>query len=169
MQENVIVPQPPQIDENYINVQLHIEFFYVDKTPFLHKKSGKQPCTSKVNHTFIADINNVKKIYRSRGFRIVFFHRDNEFNINLLKYKILPYDMKICVKDEYVHIVEMSIGTVKERSQCTIHSVPYTSFPIIMINSLFLGRVSSLNSFLPTNGISDTIIPATIAPGKCPR
>ena len=92
-QEHVRVFLPPQISENYVNVQLYIDFFCVNKTPFLHTNSGQinfltvQPCTSKVNQIIISGINNVKKIYRSRGFLIVFFRGDKEFNINLLKHK----------------------------------------------------------------------------------
>ena len=38
-QEHVQVPLTPQIAENYVNVQLYIDLFYVNKTPFLHTKS----------------------------------------------------------------------------------------------------------------------------------
>ena len=73
-QEHVRVPPPPQIAENYVNVQFYIDFFYVNKTPFLHTKLGQinfltvKACTSKGKHTIISGLNNVKKIYRSRGF-----------------------------------------------------------------------------------------------------
>ena len=171
-QEHVRVPLPPQIVENYVNVKLYIDLFYVYKTPLLHTKSGQinlllvQSFNSKVKHTIISGLNGVKKIYRSRGFRIVFFHGDNEFNINLLKHKMIPSDMNICAKDEHIHIIERSIRTFKELSRCTTNSVPYTIFPIIITKSLFQCQLSWLNSFLPTNGISYTIIPATIVLGK---
>ena len=74
--------------------------------------------------------------------------------------------MNICAKDEHIHIIKGLIMTVKEQGRGTTHSVPYTSFPIIMTNSIFQGRVSLLNSFPPINGISDTIIPATVILGK---
>ena len=80
--------------------------------------------------------------------------------------KMLPSGMNICAKDEHIHIIKRFISTVKERSHFTTHSVPYTSFPIIITKSLFQGQVSWLNIFLPTNGISDTISPTTIVPGK---
>ena len=165
-------PCPHKSPKHYVNVQLYINLFYVNKTPFLHTKLGQinfltvQPCTSKGKHTIIAGLNGLKKIYRYRGFRIVCFHGYNEFNINLLKQKMLPSDMNICAKDEHIHIIKGLIMTVKEQGQCTTHSVPYTSFPIIMTNSIFQGRVSLLNSFPPINGISDTIIPATVILGK---
>ena len=108
----------------------------------------------------------MKRTYISRGFRSVCLLGDNEFNISLLKQKILPSDMKICAKYEHVHLIERSIRTVKKRCRCTTHSVPYTCFPIIMTKSLVQGRVRWLNSFSPTNGISDTISPATIVLGK---
>ena len=125
-----------------------------------------QPCTSKGKHTIIAVLDDVKKIYRSRGFRILFFHGDNEFNINLLKQKMLPSNMKICAKDEHIHIIERSIRTENERSWYTTHSVTNTSLPTIIKNSLVQGWVSWLIIFPPTNGISDTKRLATIILGK---
>ena len=84
----------------------------------------------------------------------------------MLKQKKLPSDMNICTKDEHIHIIEGLVRTVKERSWCTTHIVPYTRFPIIMTKSLVQGWMSWLNSLPPTNGISDTISPATIVLGK---
>ena len=118
-QEYVRVPLPQQIAKHYVNVQLYIDLFYVNKTPFLYTKSGQinfltvQPCTSKGKRIIIIGLNDVKKIYISRVFRIIFFHRDNEFNINLLKQKILPSNMNICAKDEHIHIIERSIRKIK--------------------------------------------------------
>ena len=74
--------------------------------------------------------------------------------------------MNICAKDEHIHIIERSISTFKKRSWCTTHSVPYTSFPIIITNSLVQGQVIWFRKFLPNNGISDTISPATVILGK---
>ena len=115
--------------------------------------------------------NHCKSQWREEYLQIqwfpnLFFHRDNEFNKNMLKQKLIPSDMNICAKDEHIHIIERSIRKVKERIRCTTHSVPCTSFPIIMTKSLVQGLVSWLNSFSPTNGISDTISPATIVLGK---
>ena len=104
-QEHVRVPLLPQTAENYVNIQLYIDLFYVKNTPFLHTKSGQinfltvQPCTSKGKKTIIAGINDVKKIYTSIGFRIVCFHGDTGFNINMLKQKMPPSDINICNKD----------------------------------------------------------------------
>ena len=84
----------------------------------------------------------------------------------MLKQKKLPSDMNICTKDEHIHIIEGLVRTVKERSWCTTHIVPYTRFPIIMTKSLVQGWMSWLNSLPPTNGISDTIRSATIVLGK---
>ena len=94
------------------------------------------------------------------------FPRRNEFNINLIKQKMLPSGMNICAKDDHIHMIERSIRTVKEWSWCNTHIVAYTSFPIVMTKSLFQYWVSWLNSFLPTNIISDTISPATVVLGK---
>ena len=40
-QEYIRVPLAPQIAENCVNIQLYIDLFYVNKTPFLHTESGK--------------------------------------------------------------------------------------------------------------------------------
>ena len=74
--------------------------------------------------------------------------------------------MNICAKDEHIHIIEGLIMTVKEQGWCTTNSVPYTSFSIIMKNSLVQGWVIWLNSLPPTNVISETISPALIVIGK---
>ena len=125
-----------------------------------------QPCTSKGKRTIIAGLDNVKKIYISRGFRNFCFRGDYEFNINMLKQKMLPSNMNICAKGEHIHIIEISIRKIKERSRCTTHSVTYTSFPIVITKSLVQVKISWLNGFLPTNVILDTISPAAIVLGK---
>ena len=108
---HVKIPLPPQIAENYSKVQLYIDFFYVNKIPLLHTKSGHinfltvQPYSSRGKKEIIKGPNILKKIYRSRGFRIICFHGDNEFNIDLLKERLMPAEVNICAKDEPIPII----------------------------------------------------------------
>ena len=112
---HVKIPLPHQIAKTYSKVQLYIYFFYVNKVPFLHTKSGHvnfltvQQCISRGKKEIMKGLEIVKKIYRSRGFRIVCFHGDNEFNIYLLKRRMMPAEVNKCAKDEHIPMIEISI------------------------------------------------------------
>ena len=61
-------------------------FFFVNGSPFLHKKPGKiyfrsvQACNNRGKSETISVLNKVKTKYKDRGFTITYYHGDNEYN-----------------------------------------------------------------------------------------
>jgi hypothetical protein len=166
------IPLPLPIATHHKDLQLYIDFFFVNGIPFLHTKSGKvnfittQAVTSRSTAKIIEGLDEVCNIYNSRGFNIDVFHGDNEFNIKALKAHLEPATMHTCAKDEHIHVIERSTRTVKERSRATCHSLPFKRYPRIMIISLIENVTKWLNAFPTANGICDTMSPSMIVLGK---
>ena len=74
---------PPDIIKYHRHIQLYMDFFYINKMPFLHTKSNKlnyltvAPTKSRSKETIINEIQGVIKMYKRRGFSITKYHGDN--------------------------------------------------------------------------------------------
>jgi hypothetical protein len=147
-------------------------FFYVNGYVFLHTKSSKinflttEICTSRSQHQIIQVLDRVKQTYEARGFEISAVHGDNEFDIKSVRTFLLPAILHIYGKDEHVGIVERSIRTIKERCRTMTHSMPYKKIPKIMVMAMVDCATLWLNAFPSSNGVSNTLSPATIVQGK---
>ena len=106
------IPLPPPVLKHHRNLQLYIDFFFVNKMPFLHTKSSKinfltvQSGPNRTKGTIKASIDSVLTIYNARGFNISDVHGDNEFNMNILEDFLRPATLHIYGKNEHVGIVE---------------------------------------------------------------
>ena len=87
--EHITLPLP--IATNHKNVQLYVDFFFVNGYPFLATKSKKvnyltaTPCKSRSKGQIIEALEALLNTYESRGFNVTVVHGDNEFNIKDLK------------------------------------------------------------------------------------
>ena len=162
---------PPDIIKHHRHIQLYMDFFYVNKMPFLHTKSGKldyltvAPTKSRSKETIINEAQRVTKMYERRGFSIEKYHGNNEFDMNDLRETIRPGILLICANEEHVHKIERSIRTIKERCRGTCHSVPYKRYTRLMTKSLVEGIVGLLNDFPSKDGVSQTMSPSMIVTG----
>ena len=66
-------------------------------------------------------LDTLIQFYNSRGFKIIASHGDNEFNIQTLKYFLLPELHYIYGKYQHVGIIERSTRTVKELCRVMCH------------------------------------------------
>jgi hypothetical protein len=166
------IPLPPPIQKNHTSIQLFIDFFYVNKLPFLHTKSSKinflsiQSGKTRSTASIKAGLDTVIDIYNARGFDITDIHGDNEFNIASLKQHLLPTATHIYGANEHVGVIERSIRTVKERCRSMCHTVPYKKYTKLMTIALVESAIYWLNSFPSDNGVSDTLSPANIVLGR---
>ena len=162
---------PPDIIEHHRHIQLYMDFFYVNKMPFLHTKSGKinyltvASTKSRSKGIIVNEIQRITNIYKKRGFSITKYHGDNEFDMNDLREMIRPSVLHICANEEHVYEVERSIRTIKERCRCACHSVPYRKYTRLMTKNLVEGIVGLLNDFPSKNGVSQTMSPSMIVTG----
>ena len=115
------IPLPLQIAERHQQIQIYLDFFYVNGHVFLHTKSDKinfftsHICTTRSQGQIIKVLEEVIQIHEVRGFEISAVHGDNEFDVKSVKTFLLPAILHIYGKDEHVGIIERSICTVKER------------------------------------------------------
>jgi hypothetical protein len=166
------IPLPLPISKHHKNLQLYVDFFFVNGYPFLATKSAKvnfitaQPVTSRSTAQIIKHIDTVINKYEARGFTITAIHGDNEFNINDLKKHVLPTLVHIYGKDEHVGAIERLIRVIKERSRCMCHAIPYKHYTKLMIQSLIACVTKWLNAFPGQDGISSTMSPSMIVEGR---
>jgi hypothetical protein len=166
------VPIPAPILQFHKNVQLYMDFFFVNTIPFLHTKSKNinfssiQPCKSRSKSQIIEGITQVLEAYRNRGFNVTVCHGDNEFDMDELKKAIYPTELQICGANEHLGIIERSVRTIKERARCSCHAVPFKRHTKLMTKSLVKEVVSLLNAFPSKDGISSTLSPAAIVEGR---
>lgn len=165
------IPLPLVIVTHHKDVQLHINFFFVNRMAFLHTKSEKinfltvQRCLNRSKHTISGGIRSEIKLCHDRGFNVVNVHGDNEFDINDLRQVLAPTELVIYAKEQRVPIVKRSIQTIEEQCRTTCKSKPYKKYTKLMIQHLVESRVYCLNRFPSKNGVSRTMSPATIRLG----
>ena len=165
-------PLPLQIQERHANVNLHIDFFYVNGLPFLHTKSETinfltvQSGKTRNTRSILEGLSTVIKLYNNRGFKVRGIFGDNEFDIANLRTELLPTILHVFAAGEHCPIAERSIRTIKERCRCVCHSVPYKRYTKLMVYGLIDSTIYWLNSFPSKGGASQTISPAGIVTGR---
>ena len=163
---------PPAILTHHRNVILHVDFFFVNKLPFLHTKSeGLNFLTVQTGHTrtkeaIAGGLEKVINTYHMRGFKVKTIHGDGEFDLDYLWARIMPINLEITGRDEHDGVVERSVRVIKERARCICHSLPYKFYTRLMTNSLVENVINLLNAFPFKNGVSQTMGPSTIVLGK---
>ena len=124
---------PPSILTHHRNVILYVDYFFVNKLPFLHTKSEGlnhltvQSGQTRSKATIIEGILKVMRIYHTRGFKVIAVHGDGEFDMDSLRGSIRPAHLEIQNRDEHDGVIERSVRTVKERSRCTCHALYHMS------------------------------------------
>jgi hypothetical protein len=165
------IPLPSPISKHHHNVNLCVDFFYVNGQIFLSSKSTKlnfvtaQYVERRTKTNIIKTLNSIKQTYEARGFNVTGIHADNEFNVQSIIESQQPTLMHIYGKDEHVGVIERSNRTVKEKCRTMTHALPYKKVPKLMIISLVNVAVKWINAFPPTNGISKSMSPAMIVQG----
>ena len=165
---------PMEMVLKYRDITLCIDIMFVNKIPFLMTISRSIKFgTSEMIHRrdatqILRAINNVKAIYRKRGFRVIRVHADNEFESlrgDLLADPQHPVDLNTASNDEHVPEIERYIRTVKERARCVWNTMPFKRIPTRMVVELIYSSVFWLNTFPVNDGVSDTMSPRLIILG----
>lgn len=166
---HIPVNLPPALYNEYKNVTLNIDFFYVNGIAVLHTISNcptfrsvdfpPSQSEAQIMHVF----NKVKRIYGARGFKIVDLHGDNE--ISKIQDTIMPTNLTLAAAREHVGPVERSVRMMKENSRSGLHGTPFKQVPIVMIKGLLKLATILLNAFPSSAGISETLSPRNIVQG----
>ena len=103
---------PPAILTHHQNVTLHVDFFFINKLPFLRTKSESinfltvQTGFTRSKEAIVNGINNVIKMYHMRDFKVRTIHGDGEFDLDYLREKIMPNNLEITGRDEHEGVIE---------------------------------------------------------------
>ena len=166
-------PLPQQILSKHPSLQLYIDFFYVNKIPFLHTKCsifGYLTAHGGVGRglTSIKNImDKVINLYEARGFHIADIHGDNEFDVPSLHDYLAPIIIHIYGRGEHVANIERSNRTVKQKCRTICHALPYRRYTKLMTIMLVDFVLFWLNAIPSHNDNTIThISPSNIVKGS---
>ena len=134
-----IVPLTLRISQHHKDLQLYMDFFFVNGYPFLATKTNKanlntgEPCISRTTSHTTKAIDTVLELYEAICFNITAVHGDNYFNIKTLKTKLPPICTHIYGKEEHVGIIERMIRLIKESAICMCHAITYQYYTKLVI------------------------------------
>ena len=157
----------PLILEQCLNLSLFVDYFYVNGLCFLLTHTDKLGfltatlCERTGGAEAIRALEHVVDIHSRRGFAITNIHGDNEFNSKKLHQGLPDLFFASCAAEEHVPQAERPIRTIKERSRCITHDVPFTIFPKILTKELILFVIERLNDFPSKGTLSDSESPNT--------
>ena len=166
----VLSPLPEEIVKYHSNITLCVDFFYVQRLPFIHaisRKVGYRQAVAvpdRTKATMMSFVNKSVLEYTSRGFEVIDAHADKEFKC--LHGSLGNISLEICGPDEHVPEVERSIRTMKETMRATAHGLPYRRLPKIMIVELVAMATHCLNGFPKEDGVSEHMSPHSIVTGR---
>jgi hypothetical protein len=111
-----------------------------------------------------AGIDRVIQQYSARGFTVTSIITDIEFEC--IRTSLPNIQLETVPPEEHVGEVERSIRTIKERVRSTVHGLPYTQLPKLMVKQLVIFVIDCLNQFPANEGVSDVMSPHTILTGR---
>ena len=157
----VVPPTPAAVSPSILghcqNLALFADYFFVNGLSFLLTNTEKLGfltatfCERTGGAEAINNLNNVVNIHARRGFTITTVHGDNDFNTKKLQEGLPSIFFHACAAEQHVGHAERPIRTIKERSRCVTHDVPFSIFTRLMTKELILLVIEQLNSF-PSSG-----------------
>ena len=115
---------------------------FVNRIPFLvttsrHIKFGPVEMLKHVNNTTITKaIEQVKQIYKKRGFKVETLLADGQFESTRGKVADMGITLNTASPEEHVPEVERHIRTIKEKSRSVINVLPFKKIPPRMLTEL---------------------------------
>jgi hypothetical protein len=160
---------PPDILYMHPNVTLCTDLFYVLGLGFgittsrnIHYLSC-HPIADRTKANLRNYLEHDIKLYRQRGFTPTEIHADGEFNC--LHSAFPDIHFTICLADDHVREIERAIRTIKEYIRTAIHGMPYARLPQVLVTELAVASIRNINMFPHPDGISTSMLPATIVTG----
>ena len=166
----VHLPLPADIAKHHLSVTLCLDFFYIQRLPFVHAISRKigyrqaMAVSDRAQETMLSFASKSIHEYTRHGFEVVDVHADKEFEC--LRESLGNMSLEICGPDEHIPEVEHSIRTMKETMRATAHGLPYRRLPKLMVVELVAMATSCLNGFPKDDGVSENMSPHLIVTGQ---
>ncbi len=163
---------PPALLDRCRDITLCADIMFVNKTIFLITISRQlkfgtgEVLENRKGPTILKAFDAVRKLYERRGLRVRVALMDGEFEPLRTAFLPLGITLNVASNAEHVPEVERYIRTVKERTRCLYNSVPFKSFPRMMIAEMVYCSIFWLNSLPVADGISDRLSPRYILVGS---
>ena len=147
---------PPHILEEYNNVALSADIFYVDCLPFLAAilhYLGLIQCICLRRETDELLIENLRKFdnfYQARGLKVTHIDADGQFkNIKLEMIK-LPHKVRMEIVARNVHVkrAKQMVRLIKECVRGVWSMFPFKFFPKRLIIKMIYAIISNINAIL---------------------
>jgi Reverse transcriptase (RNA-dependent DNA polymerase) len=166
----VPIALPPELLSLHSHVTLCFDIFYVLGLSFSLSTSRSLRYLScrhmpdRTKPVLQSCISSDLALYRNRGFIPHSIHADGEYNAVSDSFPGVHFS--ICSADDHVPEIERAIRTVKESIRATIHGLPFSRLPRVLVKELAASAVRTLNMLPHPDGISLTMSPATIITGS---
>ena len=163
---------PSYILTEHKDVTLTADFLAVNGNFVLHTKSRKIHFRTAVSvqdrtkATILKHIKTTITLHNTRGFEVNELIADNEFSC--IKDDIISVLLNLMARGERCGDIENSIKFLKERLHCLWNGLPFCCVPWVMITAGINFCIDMINALPASNGISDTLSPATIVTGHEP-
>ena len=164
------VALPPEMLSLHPNITLCCDLFYVLGLTFSLSTSRNLRYLS-CRHLADRSLPSIKQsissdlsLYRTRGFTPVAIHADGEFAAAQSAFPDINF--AICSADDHVPEIERAIRTVKETIRSTIHGMPFSRLPRVLVKELAIHAIHTINMLPHPDGVSPTLSPATIITGQ---
>jgi hypothetical protein len=116
--------------------------------------------------TLMTAIKQVLMIYKKRGFTVKMIAMDMEFKPLRGQLSEAGVELNTSSNDEHVPEIERHNRTLKERMRCVYNMLPFQRMPMRIVIEMAYFATFWLNSFPPSDGISDTMSPRAIIVGN---
>ena len=165
---------PPHIIENYRDVHLGIDIFFVNQMPFMFtfsKHIGLMH-VSAIRGTSMEAVLDVLyrmvAVYTKRGFAVKTIQADGNFKCikHELEQELNNINVTICDADKHVQFVKRQIRVIKERIRAVKEGLPYTRYPRRLLASIVERVVLLVNSLPRENGIHTVLSLREIVTGN---
>ena len=146
-------PVPTAMLQACNNLALFADYFFVNGSSFLLTSTetlgflSVTYCERTGGAEAVNILKNVQQIHERRGFHATTVHGDNDFKTKKLTEGLPSLIFHSCAADQHVGEAERPIRSIKERSRCITHDVPFNIFTKLMTKELILFIVDQLNSF----------------------
>ena len=169
---SLVTPVPPDILSLYHSITLCVNIMVVNKMPFLVTISQNLKFSTTellLNHqedTMAKTLTTVMHLYGSHGFLIHMVHADSEFEaLHGHLVGSAGSGLNVCANNEHVPDIEHFTHTIKKRTRCMYHSVPFQCFLALMLKEMIYTSIFWLNMFPAHDGVSDTLSPQVLMMG----
>ena len=164
---------PPAILSNHSSITISVDYFFVNRIPFLHSIlqdylfRTAEPLKSKAKankHDMLKGLKSIINLYRACGIAVTQINADMEFAC--VRDDLRPVFLNIAASDAHIGDIERSIRTVKEDTRTLTSLLPFPKFPRELIIGAVVSAIRSRNQLPAPRGISKTLSPATLVTGE---